>query len=178
MCPVLLTQDYTFSQAEQLPSCIRRKKTLGVKMMVFWNIRVLASEYKPCLLGARICRQNHDKTQLKKSADISNLGYNEDHSIQWQANWFLQKKYRKKVLHRESMEERRTITGPFIQEAREDGQKWRQQLPPRNGFLKPHRQKNEAGETLNSRHHFIWDSSPLLIATGGSIPLLCLEGVT
>ena len=106
MCPVLLTQDYTFSQAEQLPSCIRRKKTLGVKMMVFWNIRVLASEYKPCLLGARICRQNHDKTQLKKSADISNLGYTDDHTIQWQANWFLQKKYRKKVLHRESMEER------------------------------------------------------------------------
>ena len=33
------------------------------------------------------------------------------------------------------------------------------------------------GEHRGSRHHFIWDSSPLLIATGGSIPLLCLEGV-
>ena len=52
--------------------------------------------------------------------------------------------------------ERRTITGPFIQEAREDGQKWRQQLPPRNGFLKPHRQKNEAGETLNSSILRLW----------------------
>ena len=33
------------------------------------------------------------------------------------------------------------------------------------------------GEHRGSRHHFIWDSSPLLIATGGSIPLLCLEGI-
>ena len=28
-----------------------------------------------------------------------------------------------------------------------------------------------------SRHHYIWAPSPLLIATGGSIPLFCLEGV-
>ena len=31
-------------------------------------------------------------------------------------------------------------------------------------------------EQGGSRHHFICASSPLLISTGGSIPLLCLEG--
>ena len=33
------------------------------------------------------------------------------------------------------------------------------------------------GEHRGSRHHYIWAPSPLLIATGGSIPLYCLEGV-
>ena len=33
------------------------------------------------------------------------------------------------------------------------------------------------GEHRGSRHHYIWAPSPLLIATGGSIPLFCLEGV-
>ena len=33
------------------------------------------------------------------------------------------------------------------------------------------------GEHRGSEHHFIWAPSPLLIATGGSIPLFCLEGV-
>ena len=33
------------------------------------------------------------------------------------------------------------------------------------------------GEHQVSRHHFSSAPSPLLIATGGSIPLLCLEGV-
>ena len=32
-------------------------------------------------------------------------------------------------------------------------------------------------EHRGSRHHFIRSPSPLLISTGGSIPLLCLEGV-
>ena len=33
------------------------------------------------------------------------------------------------------------------------------------------------GEHRGSRHHLICAPSPLLIATGGSIPLLCLQGV-
>ena len=33
------------------------------------------------------------------------------------------------------------------------------------------------GEHRGSQHHYIWAPSPLLIATGGSIPLFCLEGV-
>ena len=33
------------------------------------------------------------------------------------------------------------------------------------------------GEHRGSWHHFIWAPSPLLIAKGGSIPLLCLQGV-
>ena len=33
------------------------------------------------------------------------------------------------------------------------------------------------GEHLGSQHHLICAPSPLLIETGGSIPLLCLEGV-
>ena len=32
-------------------------------------------------------------------------------------------------------------------------------------------------QTSTSRHHFLWAPSPLLIATGESIPLLSLEGV-
>ena len=33
------------------------------------------------------------------------------------------------------------------------------------------------GEHRGSQHHYFWAPSPLLIATGGSIPLFCLEGV-
>ena len=33
------------------------------------------------------------------------------------------------------------------------------------------------GEHRGSRYDFIWATSPLLIATGGSTPVICLEGV-
>lgn len=131
-------QDHTFLQVRELPSSEAtskgkkfkkiKKKTLKFKIMVYWNVKVFASEYKPpYLLGKEYVSRIKIEAQLKKKSDyLSDLGYNKDYPLQCQAYLiiyylFLLKEHGKKALHCKKLKKGwKGITGPFIHEGEDE----------------------------------------------------------